>query len=170
MDRAVESFRINLDNVKRSRSDPETSREILATIIVLDQFSRHIHRGTPEAYANDKKAVGIVVRNLSRVLCPTFYGDGELSSVEKMFYLMPLQHSESLADQTLGVRVLTILRDRENDPDEKKIMDLALRHQIQHRDTLRRFGRFPKRNEILGRRSRPSEIRYIQEENLGLPY
>ena len=130
----------------------------LAYIILMDQFSRHIYRGTAAAYKNDGK-----------VLLFTEMGfhlyEEKLTAVEKMFVLMPYQHSENLKIQKLGVKILNNLVKNEKNVSEKNILKKALFHQKEHCKVIEKFGRFPKRNEFIGRVSSEEEIDYIDEND-----
>ncbi|MBO6675612.1 MAG: DUF924 domain-containing protein [Rhizobiales bacterium] len=118
----------------------------LALVIVLDQFSRHIHRGSPEAYACDAKAVVIVHRVIARG------DDRRMRSDVSEFIIMPLMHSENLGDQNLSVAETERTQGVED-----------LKSAIGHRDIILRFGRFPHRNAILGRESTPEELEFLKE-------
>ena len=131
-----------------------TKKGYIAHIILMDQFSRHIYRGTIDAYKNDYKTVLIVESALDRYL-------DRLSAVEKMFVLMPYQHIEKLEYQIKGCEILANLVKNEKNPKEKNILKTALFHQKGHYVTLKRFGRFPKRNHILNRLSTKDEMDYI---------
>jgi len=128
----------------------------LAYIILMDQFSRHIYRGTSDAYKNDHK-----------VLLFTEMGfhlyEEKLNAIEKMFVLMPYQHSENLKIQKLGVKILSNLLKNELNVSERNILKKALFHQKQHCKVIENFGRFPKRNQYMGRASSEDEIDYIDE-------
>jgi uncharacterized protein (DUF924 family) len=113
---------------------------------VLDQFSRNLFRATPRAYAADAQARGVTSRALARGFerrC-----DQELVT----FLYMPLVHSEDLADQERAVSLFDALGLPEN-----------LRSAREHRDIIARFGRFPHRNEVLGRETTPQERIFLEE-------
>jgi len=93
----------------------------------------------------------------------------KLEAVEKMFTLMPYQHSEDLEDQKLGKSILEKLIKSEKKFKEKNVLKRALFHQNNHLKVIEKFGRFPKRNDILGRESTEEEIDYIDENDL-YPY
>lgn len=131
-------------------------KSYLAMIILLDQFSRHIYRGTYKAYQNDEKALLFTEMGLDIHL-------NKFSAVEKMFVLMPYQHSENLDDQNFGVKILTNLISNEKNIFEKNILKKALYHQKRHLKVIEKFGRFPKRNIYLGRESTEEEIDYMDE-------
>lgn len=127
----------------------------LAMIILLDQFSRHIYRGTKKAYENDEICLLFAQMGLDYLT--------EMSSNEKMFVLLPFQHSENIKDQKLGVKILRKLIKDEADEKEKNILRKLLFHQKKHLEVIEKFGRFPKRNKILGRENTEEEVDYIDE-------
>ncbi len=132
------------------------ARGRLAFIIVTDQFSRQIHRGLREAFETDKLAVaaardGIDLRH-----------DRLLSIDERSFFYMPFKHSESLVDQHTSVELFTQLAD-ETRPAHRAVADNALRYALNHRDIVDRFGRFPHRNECLGRASTDAEVAFLRD-------
>jgi len=116
----------------------------LAEIIVLDQFSRQLFRGRPEAFAADGKALALAQEAVSgghhHFLPPD----------RRMFLLMPFEHAESVAMQHESVRLFTALGDAD-----------LLKFAQQHAEVIERFGRFPRRNAALGRVSTPEEELYI---------
>lgn len=126
----------------------ETPEGRLAELILLDQFSRQLHRGKPEAFAQDKMAL---------VLAQEAIATGADDAVHRdwaSFFYMPFMHAESLVIQNEGVRLF------EAHGDEKSVQFM-----IDHRDTIARFGRFPFRNAALGRQSTEAEIAYMQEQD-----
>ena len=137
-------------------------RSFLAHIILLDKFSRQIYRGTPEAYKNDVKIKLFMEMALDQYL-------DEYNATEKMFVLMPYQHSEILEDQEMGLEILKQQVSQEQNMTEKNILKTALHHQKGHHQVIKKFGRFPKRNYILGRVSTESEIDYMDSSE-NLPY
>lgn len=152
-----EGFRAVLDAARAGTLDhwTATPRGALALVIVLDQFPRNIHRGTPDAYAADPRARSIAGAAVAR-------GDDRiLSPVERIFLYLPFEHAENLADQDISVRLFETLRGA-YDTAETAI-DIAYRH----RDVIRRFGRFPHRNAILNRASTQEELAYLAEPGSG---
>ena len=93
----------------------------------------------------------------------------ELTAIEKMFVLMPYQHYEDIEYQIKGCNLLSSLIKLEDNPKEKNILKTALFHQKGHYNTLKVFGRFPKRNYILNRLSTEEEIDYMDNSE-DLPY
>ena len=121
--------------------------ETLALIIVLDQFPRNMFRGDARAFAADALA-----REAARALLPRA---AVLQPDERLFAFLPFEHSESLADQDLACELMKDL------PEEQ------LRYAERHREIIRRFGRFPHRNAILGRASTPEEIEFLKTPGSG---
>ncbi len=118
-------------------NDPLTA---LAGVILFDQFPRNMFRGAADAYATDPLALAIAKGAVERGL------DEELTPDERKFLYMPFQHSENLDDQNRAVLLFTELGD-----------DHQLDYAKHHRAIIERFGRFPHRNAVLGRASRPDE-------------
>jgi uncharacterized protein (DUF924 family) len=131
----------------------DTARGMLALIIVLDQFSRNLHRGSADSYAADAQA-----RTLARDAVARGF-DRALHPVERSFVYLPFEHSEEFADQDESVRLFEILRLARGDS--------TVEYAYRHRDVVRRFGRFPHRNAVLGRESTPDELRYLAEPGAG---
>ncbi|MCY7397594.1 MAG: DUF924 domain-containing protein [Sphingomonas bacterium] len=113
---------------------------LLAAIIVLDQFSRNLHRGSAKAFAADPLALDLTRLALDRGW------DGVMTPDQRQFMLMPLMHSEKLADHERALDEYAKLGDA-------NVLDFAKRHH----DQIASFGRFPGRNAALGRRSTPEE-------------
>jgi uncharacterized protein (DUF924 family) len=132
----------------------ETAGGRLALILLLDQFTRNIYRGTPQAFEKDGRARYLMRDGMSRLM------DLELSPIERCFFYMPLQHSESLDDQEMGVARYSQLV-TEVASDYREIFENFLHHAQQHRDVVARFGRFPHRNSILNRLNTREERTYL---------
>ncbi len=116
----------------------------LAEILVLDQFSRQFFRDSPQAFASDNMALVLAQELVEQG------GDKQLTDEQKMFAYMPYMHSESLAIHNEAVR---LYKDLGNEG--------TLEFEIAHQDIIKQFGRFPKRNEALGRKSTKQELEYI---------
>jgi uncharacterized protein (DUF924 family) len=135
----------------------ETPRGRLALIIVLEQFSRNVYRGSPLSYAQDEKALELAVEGIDSGM------DRELSPMERIFFWMPLGHSEDLALQERVVRHQE--EEAVNAPPHLKAMaEFGISQAKAARDVIARFGRHPHRNEILGRDSTPEELEYLRTE------
>jgi len=127
----------------------------LAAVIALDQFPRNIFRGTAKAFAFDSHALdsclSLIESGAERSLLP----------VQRLFLYMPLEHSEDLAMQELCVSKFGRLA--EEAPEEhRKFAEGNLGYAKMHLDLIRRFGRFPHRNGLLGRAATPEEIAYLE--------
>jgi uncharacterized protein (DUF924 family) len=124
--------------------------ECLARIVVLDQFPRNMFRGTPRAFEADGLA-----REATRHALAAGY-DLRMKPVERMFCYLPLEHSEALEDQLLACSLTEPLAAFAETAD-------AYEYALKHRDVIRRFGRFPHRNAILGRASTPEEAEFLRQ-------
>ncbi|MFC6669138.1 DUF924 family protein [Marinobacterium aestuariivivens] len=120
----------------------------LALILLLDQFSRSIYRGTADAFAGDSRALALCRQGME------LGHDRALEFAERLFFYMPLEHAESLEAQDLHIDRLETLR-QEVPFTRRPVIDNALDFAHQHRDLIARFGRFPHRNEALQRISTP---------------
>lgn len=127
--------------------DPRT---LLAAIVLLDQFSRNMHRGTAEAFAGDPLA-----RKLTQIALVRGW-DEALSAIERQFLYMPLMHSEDRHDQTTCLAMFEKLGNAEE-----------LGYARAHAAVIERFGRFPSRNAALGRRSTPQELTFLSQSGAG---
>jgi|WetSurMetagenome_2_1015567.scaffolds.fasta_scaffold01622_4 uncharacterized protein (DUF924 family) len=134
----------------------DTSRGRLALIIVLDQFPHHIHRDQPQAFATDSKALA---QSLSALAGGE---DRQLAAIERVFMYLPLEHAESNEMQDLSVSLFENLA-HEAPADERALFDDFLNYARQHREVVARFGRFPHRNEILGRPSTAGELEFLKQ-------
>ena len=129
---------------------------LLGLVLLTDQFSRNIHRGRPQAFAADAMARRWAHQGLR---------DGvtlRLRPIERVFMLLPFEHSEDLAEQELSVREFEALAKGAPAPERKR-MDGYLDFARRHLDIIARFGRFPHRNAILGRVSTPEEIEFLKQ-------
>ena len=122
----------------------ETADGSLALVIVLDQFPLNMFRGLPQAFATEQKAVAVALAALERGF------DRQLLRERVAFLYMPLMHSEQLAHQDRSVELF-----------EAAGLEDNARFARHHRDLIRRFGRFPHRNAILGRQDTPEEAAYL---------
>lgn len=135
--------------------DPESCA---ALIVVLDQFSRVIHRDTPGMFEQDDRAQALTLRMLESGAIE------KLHPIQRSFVLMPLMHSESEGLQDRGVEAFATLAQAVPE-DARKPFDSFHKYAIQHRDIVARFGRFPHRNENLGRESTPEELAFLEQPN-----
>ncbi|HEY7787851.1 MAG TPA: DUF924 family protein [Casimicrobiaceae bacterium] len=120
----------------------------LARVVLLDQLTRNAFRGTPDAFAGDPGALATAEDAMERGF------DQLLEAQERWFLYMPFEHAESLAQQDRAVACFVAL-------GAATCLTDPLPWAEKHRDVIRRFGRFPHRNEILGRASTPEEVEYL---------
>jgi uncharacterized protein (DUF924 family) len=130
-----------------------TPRGALALVIVLDQFTRNIHRNTPRAFAGDARALALATRLVDTAR------DLGLAPVERWFVYLPFEHSERLVDQYESVRLFERLA--------ADGLEAPLDWARKHFDVVARFGRFPHRNAILGRESTLAEVEYLKQPGSG---
>jgi uncharacterized protein (DUF924 family) len=116
----------------------------LALVILLDQFPRNMFRGDPRAFSSDAQALEVAHRALARG------ADKRIEAPLLQFLYLPFMHSEDLADQSRCVDLFRTTADTEN-----------LRYAEEHADIIRRFGRFPHRNRVLGRATTPEEQAFL---------
>lgn len=127
----------------------------LALIIVLDQFSRSLYRGTAEAFAQDAKACALAIEGINVGHYAAFK-----TPWEKTFFFLPLGHSEDLNNQELAAQLATELLSQT--PQEyRDLLEFSAEQACRSRDVIARFGRQPHRNEVLGRQSTPEELEYL---------
>jgi len=124
--------------------DDSAPRLLLAAVIVLDQFSRNMFRGTSRAFAADSLA-----RTLARRVI-ALGSDVVMTRTERYFVYLPFEHSEDREDQALSVRLITQLGNED-----------WTRFALEHQSIINRFGRFPHRNAALGRTTEPDEVPFI---------
>lgn len=133
----------------------------LALILLLDQLPRNIHRGTPAAFAQDPLARDLCLKGL------TIGADQSLSPLARVFFYLPLEHAESREQQARSVALFEALAAKQAGTPAQATFagfaDFARRHQV----IIERFGRFPHRNDILGRTSTPEEVAFLQQPGSG---
>jgi uncharacterized protein (DUF924 family) len=122
----------------------ETPRGALALVVLLDQFSRNIHRGTPHMFAADRRALAIAKQAVGRGFHRALPGP------EASWFVLPFEHAEDLDAQWRGVALF-----------ESMGLNSMVYWAKLHLDIIARFGRFPHRNPILGRVSTPAEIAFL---------
>jgi len=126
---------------------------LVALLLLLDQFTRNIYRGTPQSFAGDAAALELVQPVLASKRHEA------LPPIHQVFLFLPLEHCENLAVQEQCLRLFSELADRS---DADLIHGFA-RYAVAHRDVIARFGRFPHRNAILGRESTAEELAYLEK-------
>ena len=127
------------------------AQSCLALGLLLDQFPRHLFRQDARSYATDETALQIAKSAVERSL------DQRLLLVERMFLYLPFEHSENLTDQHQAVALMETLAAA--DQSFARTLDYTYRH----RNVIARFGRFPHRNNILGRISTPEELAFLDQ-------
>jgi uncharacterized protein (DUF924 family) len=144
--------------------DAEGPQAALARILVLDQFTRNVYRGTPLAFAGDHQALQAALDMVDAE------EDLALPPLQRAFVYMPFEHAEDLAMQEQAVALFTRMVNAEGGAASAAVskgiagmLDFAERH----REVIRRFGRFPHRNAILGRPSTPDEVEYLKQPGSG---
>lgn len=133
-----------------------TAKGTLALILLTDQFPRNMYRGTPNAFAFDTLARDWCLTGLDNGL------DRKLRPIERVFFYLPLEHSESIAHQALSVQLFTQLY-QEVPAGHMDMFRNYLIFALRHRRVVERFNRFPHRNDILGRPSTRQEIEFLKE-------
>jgi uncharacterized protein (DUF924 family) len=161
---------VDTDKLIRERFEPDLQKAIqgqlssweqyprgrLALIVLLDQFSRNIYRGTAQAFAQDELALSLCLQGID------IGHDLGLRPIERTFYYLPMEHAESLEMQDKCVQhhqqLVTSLP-----PAMMKKLQCSLDYAISHRDIIAQFGRFPHRNKLLGRASTVAEHKYLSQ-------
>ena len=162
-DAAIEErFASVLERARRGELDHWSNepRSRLALIIVLDQFSQSVYRGTAQAYAQNPKALALALQGIEI---------GHYAALktpwEKTFFVLPLGHSEELRHLDKVVMLAEELV--EQGPLElRRVLEHSASQARGHRDIIARFGRHPHRNAILGRQSTPEELEYLASGQL----
>ena len=124
----------------------------LAYIILFDQFSRNMFRGTPQMFETDSLALKAAQHAVQKHFDKTF------EAVKKRFIYLPFEHSEDLEDQEMSVALFMEIKNE--DP-------IGYEHALQHYEVIHKFGRFPSRNEVLQRKSTNEELEYISNNSEG---
>jgi len=137
-----------------------TARGRLALIILTDQFPRNIYRDTARAFCCDSKALAWCLEGLHA------RSDRELRPIERVFFYLPLEHAESREHQAKSVECLTELV-ASVPMEQRSTFEEYLNFAMRHRDIIDRFGRFPHRNNILGRESTAEELAFLTERGSG---
>lgn len=132
-----------------------TARGRLALVVVLDQFSRNAFRGTARSFAQDARARDLAIEALDSG------EDRELEPIERSFLYMPLMHAENADLQRKCIAAFERLCDV-SPPDLKRYTANNLDYAKKHAEIVERFGRFPHRNDLLGRASTPEETEFLK--------
>ena len=131
----------------------------LALVILFDQFSRNIYRGTAQAFAADSLALELTLKSFKD------NKDQELQLIERLFLYMPLMHAENLEVQDISIGQFHNLVEESKiqSPQNTAYYEYTLKYAKSHRDIIKRFGRFPHRNAGLGRRSTKEEEEFLKK-------
>lgn len=130
----------------------------LALILLLDQFPRHFFPNQPQMFGTDAMAKGLALEGIQNE------DDLDLYPVEKIFFYMPIQHSEDPRMQEYSVKLFNDLV-TDSPPSLKPVMEEFLKLAMTHQAVIRQFGRFPHRNAVLGRNSTPAELEYLNQKS-----
>ena len=128
----------------------------LAFIILLDQFSRNLYRDQKEEYTQDAQVLKLALKALDDGL------DTRLAPIERVFVYLPLEHSEDLNLQHRSVDLFTKLAE-EASPSMKPFAENALDYAKRHRDMIKEWGRFPYRNDQIGRETTKEEEEFLKK-------
>jgi len=132
----------------------EQPASCVAFVVLLDQFSRNMYRDTPEAFAQDERALAATLQGMERGF------DAQLSPVERYFFCMPLMHAEDRATQRRSVETFEKLA-KEKNTGFDGMLRAAADYARRHRDIVERFGRFPHRNNLLERTTTGDEAAFL---------
>jgi len=156
--RIRDSFEADLKRAAQGEFDAWKTqpRSCLALLILLDQMSRNMYRNKPESFAQDAQALATCLEGRKQGL------DQSLPHMQRVFFYMPMMHSESLAIQREAVSLFDALA--KTGPEElRQTLAGGADFERKHHDIIERFGRFPHRNAILGRVSTPEEIEFLKQ-------
>ncbi len=153
-----EKFERDLQSAIRRELDDWTStpRGRLALIILLDQFSRNIYRGTPQSFAQDKQALELCLQGIEHNV------DRKLRPIERLFFYLPMEHAEDVEIQRQCVKAIKALSE-DVVPSLKQKFIGYIDYAVQHCEIIERFGRFPHRNKILARGSTEEELEFLEK-------
>jgi len=129
---------------------------LLALVLLLDQFPRHVFRGRARAYAQDHRAMTFTLHGLATG------ADAALTLAQRLFLYLPLQHAESAAMQEESIAAYRRLL-ADAPAQHRELFGSVLQFAEQHREIIQRFGRFPHRNAALSRRSTPEELEFLEK-------
>ncbi|MEL7481125.1 MAG: DUF924 family protein [Pseudomonadota bacterium] len=133
-----------------------SARGRLAAIVALDQFTRNIFRDMPAAFAHDTIARDLAHHGLMIAV------DHDLTEIERKFFYLPFEHSEDAGDQEIAVKAMVSARNAAR-PGYEAILDDAVEYAERHKQVIDQFGRFPHRNQILGRTTTPEEASWLMD-------
>ncbi len=134
----------------------ESPEGSLALLILIDQMSRNIYRGEAKAFLGDPRARAVADAAIAREF------DKGLPIYRRSFFYLPFEHAEDMASQDRAIHLFTRMVESAA-PDEKAEAENQLDYAHRHRDIIKRFGRFPHRNEAMGRPSTEDEIAFLKK-------
>ncbi|WP_009630851.1 DUF924 family protein [Synechocystis sp. PCC 7509] len=132
----------------------------LALIIILDQFGRSLYRGTNQAFAQDSKACALTLEGIA-----LGHYEALKTPWEKTFFILPLGHSEEMENLDLVVNLAAQLA-QDSSLEERPLLEFSAAQARRHQQIIKKFGRHPHRNEILGRTSTLEELEYLSSGQL----
>ena len=130
---------------------------MLALVILLDQMPRNMFRGTKQAFGSDELALTLAKKGVTLGI------DKQLTLIERVFFYHPFEHSEQLVDQQQSVTLFEQLLTEYNAPEHIGLIENSLHWAKVHYEIIEQFGRFPHRNEILGRQSTAQELEFLEQ-------
>jgi uncharacterized protein (DUF924 family) len=153
----AQQFRRHIDEAAAGALDhwAGSPHRLLALILLLDQFPRHVYRGRARAYAQDHRAMTFALHGVATG------ADAALTLAQRLFLYLPLQHAESASMQDESIAAYRRLL-ADAPPQHQRLFESTLQFAEQHREIIQRFGRFPHRNAALSRRSTPEELQFLQ--------
>ncbi|MBT8092872.1 MAG: DUF924 domain-containing protein [Gammaproteobacteria bacterium] len=156
----VENFGNDVELASKGKLDhwADSPRGLLALILLVDQFRRNIHRGTAKAFSKDKLALKLCVEGAMQKK------EQDLTPIEKVFFYMPLQHAESSKVQAKSVELYQRIAESVS-PTYRETFETVLQFAELHKDIIDQFGRFPHRNQLLGRENTPEEDEYLSSDS-----
>jgi uncharacterized protein (DUF924 family) len=131
-------------------------RGLVALVVLLDQFTRNIYRGTPAAFAGDRASRSLAQAAVERG------SDRQLPAIYRVFLYIPFEHAEDMESQQTGIDAMDGLLASCADESAREQIAGFRQYSVAHRDVIARFGRFPHRNSILGRKSSQEELDHLQ--------
>ncbi|MGC1309579.1 MAG: DUF924 family protein [Phormidesmis sp.] len=132
-----------------------TPQAAVALLLLLDQFPRNLFRNDPRSFATDSQALSVAKRLVDTG------ADKSLMPAHRFFVYIPFEHSENIVHQNRCVALMQTLIAEAPEIDDG--LKGGLNYAIRHRDVIERFGRFPHRNEILGRTSTSAEVEFLKQ-------
>lgn len=142
----------------------ESPQGSLALLLLLDQFPRNIYRTSEQAHASDAKACQVAVSSIAHEF------DRQVANLQALFFYLPLMHDETVVSQIACIALSEALVARcqlGEDHFARDYVSRSIQHAKGHRDTIIKFGRFPKRNGLLGRESTEEERKFLEEHPAG---